>query len=72
MFLIEVRGDVNTALQLQFEERIITRLRSLNADFREAMLEYEQTVTPVIELFPLGAGPFAEDTDKIKQTRMLK
>ena len=71
-FSFEIRGEINSALQLKFEERIVARLRSLNADFREAMQEYEQTVTPVIELFPQGSGPFADDQAAIKQTRMFK
>lgn len=71
-FSFEIRGEITPDLQSEFEERIVARLRSLNADFREAMREYEQTVTPVIELFPLGSGPFANDNGKIKQTRMVK
>ena len=27
---------------------------------------------PVVELYPLGAGPFAVDAAKIKQTRIIK
>ena len=71
-FSFEVRGEITSALQIKFEERIVSRLQSLNADYREAMQEYRETVTPVIELYPPGSGPFSGDTAKIKQTRMLK
>ena len=71
-FSFEIRGDITDALQRKFEKRILARVLSLNADFREAMGEYEDAVTPLIELHPLGGGPFADDSAKIKQTRMLK
>jgi len=72
LFSFEVRSPINDELQRMFDERIVDRLRSLNADFREAMQEYKETVTPVIKLYSMGSGPFAGDTAKIKQTRILK
>lgn len=36
-FSFEVRSPINEELQRMFDERIVERLRSLNADFREAM-----------------------------------
>ena len=71
-FSFEIRGDITDALQRKFEERIPARILSLNADFREAMREYQDAVTPIIDLHPLGSGPFAGDSAKIKQTRMVK
>jgi phenylacetate-CoA ligase len=71
-FSFEVRSPIDEELQRKFDERIVERLRSLNADFREAMQEYEETVTPVIRLYSMGSGPFAGDAAKIKQTRILK
>jgi phenylacetate-CoA ligase len=71
-FSFEVREEITPALLAHFEERIAARLVALNADFREAVKEYPDAVRPVIELFPLGAGPFAGDASKIKQTRMIK
>jgi len=68
----EIMGEITAELQRNFEERITERLKTLNADFREAFKEYEQTVTPVIQLFSLAAGPFAADARKIKQTRVSK
>ena len=72
LFSFEISGEISPALQSKFEDRIVASLRSLNADFRESMQEYEETVTPLIQLFPVGNGPFANDAAKIKQTRMLK
>jgi phenylacetate-CoA ligase len=70
-FAFEVRGAITPALQQRFEQRVVPQLLALNADFREAMLEYEDTVTPVIRLFPAGCGPFAADRDRIKQMRIV-
>jgi phenylacetate-CoA ligase len=71
-FSFEIRGPITDALRAKFEDRIPSRLVSLNADFREATKEYPETVKPVIELFPMGAGPFAGDATRIKQARLLK
>lgn len=71
-FSFEVTGEISPSLQAEFEARIVARLRSLNADFREAMAEYAESAAPRIELFPLGGGPFAADAGKIKQTRLVK
>ena len=71
-FSFEIAGHISPALQRSFEKRITERLRSLNADFREAMKEYPGSATPIIELCPLGGGPFAGDASKIKQTRIFR
>lgn len=68
----EVTADITPELQRTFERRILTRLVALNADFREAMSEFAESATPVVQLFPLRAGPFAGDAGKIKQTRMTR
>ena len=70
-FSFELLTKVTDDLQLRFEQHMTSRLRALNADFREAMQEYEEAVTPLIELFSVGEGPFARDSAKIKQTRMV-
>ena len=70
LFSFEIYGEVTPELQAKFQERIAERLRALNADYRQAMEEYPDTVTPVIELFATGQGPFAGDASKIKQTRL--
>ena len=72
LFSFEVKADITSELKDEFQERIVARLGTLNADFRESMQEYRDAVTPMIELFPVGQGPFAADDAKIKQTRMLR
>ncbi len=71
-FSFEILTEITDDLQQRFERHMVGRLRSLNADFREALLEYEEAVTPLIELLPLGCGPFSSDVAKIKQTRMVR
>ena len=71
-FSFEVRGAISAELQQAFDDRITTRLKSLNSDFREATEEYEASATPVIRLFPPGAGPFSADGARIKQARLLR
>ena len=71
-FSFEIRAEISPELQRRFEERIVARLLSLNLDFRGAYAEYRETVTPVTDLHPSGTGPFAGDSTKIKQTRILR
>jgi phenylacetate-CoA ligase len=70
-FLFEVESELSEALRVRFAERMLTRLVAMNADFREAFHEYPDTVTPEIRLHAVGEGPFASDSGKIKQTRLL-
>jgi phenylacetate-CoA ligase len=72
LFSFEISGDVTPEVQAKFDQRITERIRLLNGDFREAMLEHPDTTTPLIRLFGLGEGPFAGDASKIKQTRIIK
>ena len=46
-------------------------LRDLNADYREALLEFPAAMEPVVTLHPLGDGPFAGDAGRIKPRRLL-
>jgi len=71
-FLFEVDAEPSAALALTFREAMLRRLLALNADFREAWKEYPQTVQPVIELHRRGTGPFAVDSTRIKQIRLVK
>ena len=70
-FLFEVEDEPSESLRARFAERMLARLVALNADFREAFHEYPDTVTPEVRLHAVGEGPFAGDSNKIKQTRML-
>ena len=70
-FSFEVTVEITPELDAEFRRRIVGRLVALNADFREAMKESEQSANPVVELYALGAGPFAADASRIKQIRMV-
>jgi phenylacetate-CoA ligase len=71
-FAFEVRHPITPALRQGFERRIIARVEAMNADFREAMREHAAVARPLVELHPLGGGPFAADGGRIKQTRLLR
>ena len=71
-FSFEIRGEITPALQTAFEQRILDRLRVLNADYREAQQEFAGATTPIIRLYPLGVGPFAGDSTRIKQARFMQ
>jgi phenylacetate-CoA ligase len=47
-------------------------LRDLNADYREALLEFPAAMEPVITIHPPGGGPFAGDAGRIKPRRILR
>ena len=70
-FSFEISAAITPALEALFGERITERIRLLNADFREAMCEHPDTTTPLIRLYGPGEGPFAGDSGKIKQTRVI-
>jgi len=54
-----------------YTQAILERLVALNADFREAYREHPAALVPEIRLYPVGAGPFARDRDRIKQVRVV-
>jgi phenylacetate-CoA ligase len=72
LFSFEVTVPPTDELTAEFTRSVAARLRSLNADYREAYEEYPEAMTPIVELYPSGEGPFARDLAKIKQTRMLR
>lgn len=45
-------------------------LGKLNIDYGEAVQEFPEAMVPIVEAFPLGAGPFAADAGRIKQRRI--
>jgi len=71
-FAFEVTAEITPAIQAAFEEHIIAGVHALNADFREALIEHPASATPLIQLYPLGTGPFAADAGRIKQTRLVR
>ena len=71
-FLFEIETEPSAELVHQFGEAMVRRLAELNADFREALHEYAQTLQPEIKLYRIGEGPFAANSGRIKQARLLK
>jgi phenylacetate-CoA ligase len=71
-FLFEVTAEPTEELKQQFARTMVSRLEQLNADFREALHEYAETLQPEVKLYRVGEGPFAVDTGRIKQVRLLK
>jgi phenylacetate-CoA ligase len=71
-FMFEVAMAPTDELSASYRESMVRGLLALNADFRAAYQEYPAALTPVIELYPIGAGPFASDSGRIKQVRLLK
>lgn len=70
-FLFEIEVEPTEALRLQFAETIVRELARMNADFREALHEYPAAMQPEIVLHRLGEGPFAANSHRIKQLRVL-
>ena len=70
-FSFEVTCAITSALEEKFEQRIVKCLLELNSDFHEAWQEYPEELKPLISLYSPGQGPFAEDSGRIKQVRMV-
>jgi phenylacetate-CoA ligase len=71
-FMFEVDVAPTAELSAVYREAMLKGLLALNADFRAGWHEYPEALTPIIELHPRGAGPFAADAGRIKQARLLK
>ena len=71
-FLFEIETEPTEELMNRYASAMVKRLAELNADFREALHEYAQTLQPEIRLYRLGEGPFAGNSGRIKQMRLLK
>ena len=71
-FHFEVEGEPTEELVSRFSYAMVARLADLNADFREALHEYADALQPEIRLYPCGQGPFAANSGRIKQVRLLK
>jgi phenylacetate-CoA ligase len=70
--IFETEVAPTTELAAAYREAMLKGLIALNADFRAAWHEYPDALTPIIELYPRGTGPFAADAGRIKQARLLK
>jgi phenylacetate-CoA ligase len=71
-FLFEIEAEPSEQLVRRFGAAMVVRLAELNADFREALHEYAQALQPEIRLYRVGEGPFAANSGRIKQVRLLK
>jgi phenylacetate-CoA ligase len=58
-------------LQERIEKTVVPSMVALNADLRTAMREHADSVRPIVSLHAPGTGPFAADSGKIKQTRLV-
>jgi phenylacetate-CoA ligase len=71
-FLFEIEVEPTEKLRQQFACTTVRHLAELNADFREALHEYPESLQPEIILHRVGEGPFAANAGRIKQARLLK
>jgi len=71
-FLFEIETEPTEGLRQRFASATVRHLAALNADFREALHEYPETLQPEIILHRIGEGPFAANAGRIKQARLLK
>lgn len=70
-FIFEVEADPVPELEALFRESLLERLRLINADFREALRECGEGLVPEIRLYRPGEGPFAGESERVKQRRFL-
>lgn len=71
-FFFEIEGIPSEQLTNYYRDSILKTLLQMNADFREAWHEYSETLTPEVQLFSVGQGPFAMKPGQIKQVRLIK
>ncbi len=64
-----VTNGCNTRVRLaQFRDGLC----DLNADYREALIEFPAVMEPIVAIHPLGGGPFAGDAGRIKPGRLVR
>ena len=71
-FLFAIDAEPTEELKARFARAMLDRLQALNADFREALHEYRESMCPEIRLYRVGEGPFAVESSRIKQLRFLR
>lgn len=69
-FEFEIFESITTDMRACFEEKITEHLIMLNRDFAEAWHEHPAALEPVVMLWPVGTGPFAQNEHRIKQVRI--
>jgi phenylacetate-CoA ligase len=70
-FSFELRVEPTPELTAIFTESVTAGIEAVNLDYRTALAEHRASAAPVVRLFAAGTGPFAGDSRRIKQTRML-
>jgi len=60
------RGEPSASLADALAAALGRQLAAQNRDYQEAMTEYPALMVPIVELHARGAGPFADDADRIK------
>ncbi len=70
-FYFEIDGTPDEGLKQRFSESILRHLLKINADFKEAWKEYQETLVPEVRLFEPGQGPFGQKQGQIKQVRKV-
>jgi phenylacetate-CoA ligase len=70
VFSFEVFGTIDEQVERRFAQRIVERVLAINSDFRVAATEHWESIEPIVRVYPLGEGPFADDAGRIKQARI--
>lgn len=70
VFSFEVFGTIDEQVERRFAQRIVEQVLAINSDFRVAATEHWESIEPIVRVYPLGEGPFADDAGKIKQARI--
>jgi phenylacetate-CoA ligase len=67
--LTDISG-VDEAWRERVADRVRAGLYELNIDYRTSSAEFPAAMMPVVEPYALGGGPFAGDSNRIKQRRI--
>jgi phenylacetate-CoA ligase len=62
---------VDDAWRIAAAERLRDGLEGLNIDYRSSLGEFPEAMLPIVTTHPMGGGPFAGDTHRIKQRRVV-
>jgi len=63
--------EITDVLKTEYQESILKHLIGLNKDFAEAYHEHPDSLVPIINLWNEGQGPFARNSGRIKQVRIV-
>ncbi len=63
-------SEVDGSWREAVTDRLQEGLRGLNIDYRTSIEEFPTAMRPIVETYPLGGGPFAEDATRIKRRRI--